>query len=274
MAKDNQIPKYLFIFNKGKLNEVVLPGKEIQDYWNLIFDLLWEEEKMVVQKLNGENFIKKEIHELFWDLCENMWGDLSIIKLDFISFSTLEFSNLGEIDMSFIKKKRMGYKLDKESSKTIDEFIEKTRLRICRKFLSKAMASYNQKEYKDLTKGFVIENPISIRNQKYSNLKRALKYYQKANSNKDQWAYYLYHIVGRINNKSPKIHKTCKLLNDISRHGSRHEGEGFRKKVRMKEYSEREITFCNNAIKDLINFWIIKSGVNNEQKNKKSQYCH
>lgn len=264
MVKDSKIPKYLFIFNQGKMNEVILPGKDIQNYWNLIYDLFWEEEKMIVQKLNGEDFTKKEIHELFWDLCENMGEDLTIIKLDLISFSVLEFYNLGEIDIPSIKRKGMGHSIDKNASKTIEEFIEKSRLRICGKFLSKAMASYNQKMCKNLAEGFKIKNSQLLRKQRYSNLKRVLDYYQKAISEKDKWAFYLYHIIGKINNKSSKISEACRILNDSSRYGSRHEGEGLRKKVKMKKYSKKEISFCDEEIKDLINSWIEKSNINKE----------
>lgn len=156
----------------------------------------------------------------------------------------------------------MGYHIDKAASKTIEGFIKRARLRICGKFLSKAMSSYNKKVYGDLARGFKIKNTLLLRKQKYSELKRVLGYYQKAISDRDKWAFCLYHIIGKMSNKSSNISKVCRILNDKSRYRSRHEGEGLRKKIKMRNYSKKEVNFCNTITRELISSWVMKSEIN------------
>jgi hypothetical protein len=256
-----KIPKYLFLFNEG-IKQITLPGQEIFDYWNTIYDLFWEEGDMFVQKLNGKDFTKKEIKELFWDLYENMSDDLTIIELKVISFSYLEFHNLGEINVDSIKRKGTGYKLDKAKSKNKDEFIHNSRYRICKKYFSKAMNEYNKKKCEKLSKGFQINNPSLLRKLKYNKIKNNLSYYQEALSNKDKWSFNLYHIIDNLGTKTNKISEVKRLLNDKQIYLSRHEGQGIRKELKMRSYTKKEMHFCNKTIRKIIEDWIVNSGIN------------
>lgn len=254
--KKRKNPKYLFIFNEGRFDEIVLPGNSIEDYWNDIYDLFWEED-FVVQKLNENDFTKNEIKELFWSLYGDMSDDFSIIDLKLVNFSRLEFYNLGEMELSFIKRKGKGYELDKASSKTIDEFEEKARHRICKRFLSKAMTVYNLKKHKELTYGFNIKDSIKLRKQQFHKLKRILEYYQKALQDIEKWAFNLYHIVKLVGDRS-SFSKLRGILNNPDLKGSRHEGEGRG----IKRLSKEDKLYCENKIREVIDKEIIKSGIN------------
>lgn len=231
--------KYNFKFKRSFFtnNPISWEGASVVKFWNDIYDHFWNSGEMILKKNVGE-FSKKEIRNLFWHVFEDMEEDQLVIGLIIQNLYTLKLTCF---EGNYLKRRSLSN-------------------------LNNALRDFESLKLKSLCKGFKINNPERLKQQKFSDLKRVLESYKKSQENNGLWVTQIYSIAGFLkrkynelisNNAATQIRK---ITNKKTSKGSRHEWEGDI----LKHIPTKDKKKCNQIIKNSINLLVSKSKINSK----------